>query len=240
MKPEEKLMAFVDGELGAEEASFRAALAQDERLQEEVARENELRQKLAGLHRDVLDEDVPDRLTRLLAPRQAEPAQLRPPLLGRSTSPRSTGWWKNVTAIAASLVLGLFLGQAITDPSGEGGGPFTATPDEQLAVALETQLASAQTPGDPVLIGATFIGQEGQPCRTYEYAGSAGLACRSGGEWQLKLVAPGSGSQAAEYQQAGSASELVMQSAQDMLAVGPLDAAQERRARDAGWPRGTP
>ena len=240
MKPEEKLMAFVDGELGVDEAGFRAALAQDERLQDELARERALRSKLAGLHREVLDEDVPERLTRLLVPGQAAPTRLPPPFLKRSVPSKPTGWWKNVTAIAASLVLGLFLGQAITGPGGEGVAPLTAMPDEQLAQALETQLASAQTAGDPVLIGATFIGQEGQPCRTYEYAGSAGLACRSGGEWQLKLVAPGSGSQTSEYQQAGSASELVMRSAQDMVAVGPLDAAQERQARDAGWRGGTP
>ena len=241
MKPEENLMAFVDGELGAEEASFRAALAQDERLQEDVAREKELRRKLAALHGHVLNEDVPDRLTRLLVSQRAEPAPFRPlPFVKASGTSRPIGWWRNVTAIAASLVLGLFLGQAITDPSGKGSASVTATPNEQLALALETQLASAQRPGDPVVIGATFIGQEGQPCRTYEYAGSAGLACRSGGEWQLKLVAPGLGSQIPEYQQAGSASELVMQSAQNMLAEGPLNASAEREARDAGWARGTP
>jgi hypothetical protein len=145
-----------------------------------------------------------------------------------------------VTAIAASLVLGLFLGQTVLEPNDDSGNALALVPDEQLANALETQLASNQNPGDAIQIGATFIGLDGQPCRTYEAPNSAGLACRTGEEWKLKLVAPGVRSSNTEYQQAGSSSELVMRNAQEMLAEGPMTAEQEKQARDAGWPSATP
>jgi hypothetical protein len=139
-----------------------------------------------------------------------------------------------VTAIAASLVLGLFIGQTVSEPD-TGAGTLMAVPDEQLALALETQLASTQSPADPVQIGVTFIGQDGQPCRTYEAPGSAGLACRSGADWQLKLVAPATGPRNSQYQQASSSSELVMRNAQELLLEGPFDSEREKQARDAGW-----
>lgn len=241
MVGDEKLMAYVDGELPADERErIRAAIAQDESLQKAVAGEELLRRKLAELHSPVLEEDVPGRLTHLLESRQGSLPPLRGSSLAKSGPGAPTRWWKNVTAIAASLVLGLFLGQALSDPAGDESGPVAAVAQGQLAKALETQLASSQTPADPVQIGATFIGRGGHPCRTYETSASAGLACRSGGEWRLKLIAPGAGTPSTEYQQAGSSAELVMRSAQELLAEGPMGAEQERQARDAGWPGSTP
>lgn len=242
MTAEEKLIAYVDGELSAEEReSFGAALAQDERLQAELAREELLRSQLADLHRSALDEEVPDRLKRLITPAPALPA-LRRSIATRGSVPRAPragrARWTNGAAIAASLVLGLFVGQTFTGPNGDAGVTVPSVAQGPLAQALETQLASSQTPDEAIQIGATFVGLDGQPCRTYEAPGSAGLACRSGGEWQLKLIAPGAESRNSEYQQAGSSSELVMRSAQEMLLEGPMDADQEMQARDAGWPGG--
>jgi anti-sigma factor RsiW len=67
MSAEEKLMAFVDEALPAEErASVEAALAGDDRLRQALVREVLLRTKLATLHRSALTEATPERLMRLL------------------------------------------------------------------------------------------------------------------------------------------------------------------------------
>ena len=240
MTAEEKLMAFVDGELDREDdAVFRAALAQDPRLQDELVRERLLRRKLAQIHHDVLEEQVPSRLLETITADQSTVTPFRRVAPRQSSFFGPGGWWKNVTAIAASLVLGLFLGQTFTGSS-DGDRDGLPGMNQQLAMALDTQLASSQTPDDPVQIGTTFIAATGEPCRTYETASVAGLACRSQGEWQLKLVAPGVARSTSGYQQAGSSSEVVLRNAQDMLRDGPFDAEQERQARDAGWPDGAP
>jgi len=239
MTVEEKLIAYVDGELSPEEReSFTRALAQDEGLRAELARQQELRTRISELHKSALDEEVPDRLTGLLtSPPRLPRLRKEGPSRTRSSQQRRSKW-TNLSAVAASLGIGLFMGQTMTT-SGEGGsGAVPLIVEGPLAKALDTQLASSQTAEDDIQIGVSFVAMDGQPCRTYETAGSAGLACRSGGEWRLKLIAPGEGPARSEYQQAGSSSELILQSAQEMLRDGPMDPEQEQQARDAGWTAG--
>lgn len=229
MITDEKLMAYVDGELSDDERkAIDAALAGDERLQERLADERRLRLGMAKIYGPTLNEKIPERLTRMLQPADDRVVPLRRP---NAVAHR---WrWQNLTALAASLAIGVFMGQNLT------GGEFADTGlevDAQLASALDTQLASTQGPADPVQIGISFVGPGGQPCRTFEAADWAGLACHSGGGWQLRLAAPKGSTRGAEYQQAGSASALVMGSAQELIAGEPMSAQQERQARDAGWP----
>jgi hypothetical protein len=230
MITEERLMAYVDGAVSAEErAVIDTALADDERLQRAVADERRLRRSLAELYDPTLEEELPERLRQLL-----EPADQRvvPFKQARPAAPR---WgWQNFSALAASLVIGMFLGRAMID----GGGPETTglLAERHLAAALQTQLAATQTPGDPIQVGISFVGPEGRPCRTFESADAAGLACRSGNRWQLRLLASKAPSPGSDYQRAGSASGLVMGSVQELIVGEPMDARQEREARDAGWP----
>jgi hypothetical protein len=229
MITEEKLMAYVDGELSEnEKEAIDAALAGDQRLQARLAAERLLRIRMGELYDPALNEEIPERLTRML-----QPADNRVVFLKRQSTVTDRWRWQNLAALAASLVIGMFLGQNLT------GGESVDTGLEvnaQLAAALNTQLASTQSPANPVQIGISFEGPGGQPCRTFESAGWAGLACGSGGAWQLRLLAPKGDTRSAEFQQAGSASALVMGSAQELIVGEPMTAQQERQARDAGWP----
>jgi hypothetical protein len=229
MISDERLMAYVDGEIDAEErAAIEAALADDEALRVRLAGERGLRHGLGALYDPVLDEPLPGRLTALLE----QPAG-RVLELGRPQRPR---WrWAAPAAIAASLVVGVLVGQvwAPIAPKSAEGSMLQA--QGALAVALETQLASTQDPSAALRIGISFRGPDGAPCRTFETAEAAGLACRADGGWRLRLVTAGSGAQRTQYQQAGSPDALVMTAAQALIVGEPMDARQEREARDGGW-----
>jgi hypothetical protein len=230
MITEEKLMAYVDGEIPAgEREAVEAAIAGDDRLKKALAGEKRLRRALAELYGPALEEELPESLTRLLGPHENRVVPLKKPSV---TSP--VWGWGSLAAMAASLVLGVFLGFGLDRvPSEEDEAGLRV--EGQLATALQTQLASTQSPAAPIQVGISFIGPDGQPCRTFESSEAAGLACRSGENWQLRLLAPGGNSRRSEYQQAGSASSLVMSSAQELIVGEPMNARQERQARDAGW-----
>lgn len=228
---EEKLMAYIDGELSAEEQrAIEIMLPGDRRLQKLVADEQLLRRRLADLYDPALEETLPESLTGLLHPRGSRVVPFEKP------GSRRFNWsWGNLAALAASLVIGVFLGDAL-HTSSDGLDGETGQAQVALAEALETQLASAQVPDAQVQIGITFIGPEGRPCRTFETSEAAGLACRTSGEWSVKLLAPREAAPGSEYQRAGSASALVMTSVQELIVGEPMNVREEREARDAGWP----
>ncbi|WP_126173940.1 anti-sigma factor family protein [Altericroceibacterium xinjiangense] len=233
MITEEQLMAYVDGELAhAERERVERAMAEDVRVRDAVAREKQLRQELSGLYDPALEEEVPERLAGLLrgAERRVVPIRKSAPA---SRIPHRGQF----AALAASLVLGLFLGIGVDGLTGGRSVTTAFLPQDQLSRALDVQLASNQGPDAPVQVGISFVGPGGQPCRTFESAEVSGLACRSRGEWRLELIAPGEQSPGLEYQQAGSASALIMSSAQELLTGEPMNAREEKAARDAGWPR---
>jgi hypothetical protein len=232
---DEMLMAYADGELsGAEKAAVEAAIAADPALGEQVARHRALRGTLAGAFAPVLDEALPPGLAAvggtsnvvdLAGVRQAR----RRSLILR---------WGS---LAAALAIGVIGGYLATGPRGmvaTSGGALVAR--GALAQALETRLA-AQEPSDgasPVRIGLTFRDGSGAFCRSFTAArpgAVSGIACRSGGEWRLRMTvaaAPETGG----YRQAGSGAA-VAEAVEAMIDGVPLDAAAEAAARDAGWQR---
>lgn len=225
------LMAYADGELtGDDRDAVESALAENPEVQEALAEELLLRRSLSTLYGPALNEEPPTRLTRLLKQSASE----RPSAM-QHKPPVRRNWWRNVTAIAATLVFGILLGRGLPTDS------LPISPDRAFAVngevarALDVQLASTQEPGAPVQIGTSFIGPGGSACRSFRTEGAVGLACRDDGRWVLRLVAPFERSGGFEYQQAGSASALIMQSAQELMASGPMDAVEEQAARDSGW-----
>lgn len=231
MISQDTLMAYVDGELSPEARdAIDAEAARDPGLREAIQRERLLRSKLAGLYSPAMEEEVPERLVRMLQPVDETVVAIKP-----RTTERQTHYWPTLTAMAASLVLGLFLGPALVPDGNPETGGATLQIDGQLATALQTQLASEQGPQDAVQIGISFIGPENEICRTFEAADTAGLACRSGDRWQMRLLAPKDSSPDTEYQRASTASALVMSSAQEMIASQPMGADEERQARDAEW-----
>ena len=234
---DDMLMAFVDGELDeVRRARVERAVAEDPALRARLEQQQRLRDRLATHYGPTLDEAVPERFRAMLETKVVP----FPPATPRHARPL----WQALTALAATLLLGLAVGRTLLAPA-PAAGPFAVENGAmvargELANALETQLASAQPQGAATRIGVTFARNDGRPCRTFDSQAAAGIACRSGTDWQVMMTTAGSGPQRTEYRQAGSENLLVQQTAQEMMAGEPYDDAAERRARDSGWRSAAP
>lgn len=232
---DETLIAFADGELApGRRRAVEAALAGDAGLRARLALQQRVRSRVAAHYAPVAEEAPPDRVASLLSDRSAEETNVVS-LAGRSRS-RARPVWQDLTALAATLVLGLFAGTMI--PRGdapvavENGAMLARGP---LGDALETQLASGQTRGEDVLIGVTFAAADGRVCRTFDAAALSGLACREGGNWRVVAAASGAQEADAQFRQASSGKRLVLEAAQAMMSGEPFDPQTERRVHDSGW-----
>ncbi len=237
---DEELAAFIDGECdAAASARIEQAAKADPALAARIDAERALRDRLRGGLDAVLGEGVPaqwEAMIRAAAEPVAEPViNLAAERAKRSDASRPI--WRSAWiggAMAASLVLGLFLGGERNGaiPIAAKNGDLVAT--GELAEALDTELASA--PGDkPVRMLATFRNADGVLCRAFSGASASGIACHGADGWQLRHVLPGAPAQTAQYRQAGSADADLMAIAQQMASGDPLDAAQEARAKQQGW-----
>jgi Putative zinc-finger len=230
MIDDDLLMAYADGELDeVSRARVERAIAEDPALRARLDQQQRLRATLAAHYGPTAEEEVPGHLR----------AMLETNVVGFAPRPRSLPLWRGFAALAASLVLGLALGRTLLAPA---GGPIgiehgTMVAQGPLAGALDMQLASAQPADAPVRIGLSFAAADGRLCRTFDSAALSGLACRGETGWQVMMTAAGAGGPRGDYRQAGSGSPLVAQAAQELMAGEALDAAGERRARDAGWRR---
>ncbi|KQW93873.1 hypothetical protein ASC94_15030 [Massilia sp. Root418] len=174
--------------------------------------------------------------------------------------------WQEWGAIAASLSVGVLVGSLVLggggSQAGQGGaggnnggaslagagtgaGAAVALGADgapvaqgRLAEALSTQLAGAGASPDngAVRIGVTFAAADGALCRSFIAGASAGLACRSGEQWKLAVLAEAEKSQGGAYRQAGSAMPAAVLEAIDARIAGPaLDAQAEQAAKERGW-----
>lgn len=226
------IAAFVDGELD-DMTARRIALAaeSDADLAAAIARQRSLRSRLSAHYAPVLDEALPDRLTALLKVDEKIDDSLAARRAAKAEVQRLRFAPAHWGAMAASLLLGLAVGNQLLTPSSpvavEGGALVASGP---LADALETQLASAQGASD-TRIGLTFRAKDGRWCRTFESASMSGIGCRSGDRWRLEQTQPGSAP--SDYRQASSGS--LATAAAGMIAGEAEDAAGEKAARDGGW-----
>lgn len=197
-----------------------------------MERERRLRTRIAAHYAPVADEPVPERLSALLTGATDNIVSLD------SARPRRVpSAWQAVTALAATLVLGLFLGTMLprggAEPVSFADGAMVAR--GELGEALESRLAADGVAGG-TRMGVSFTANDGRFCRTFDSTAVSGLACRSGEGWEIVMAAAPAGAAAGEYRQASSAgSSLVLEAAQNMMAGEPLDAEGERRARALGW-----
>jgi hypothetical protein len=240
---EETLMAYADNELDAQtRTAVEEAMATDPEVARRVAQHKALRGKVRLAFDNVINEPTPQRL---IDAARGVPAVRREgnviPLRRRAPSPRA---WPQWASIAASLVVGVIIGQAMLRGSGSDlvtsrGGQLLA--NSVLAHALSEQLASTQTDQSAVRVGVSFKSKAGAYCRTFtahEATTLAGLACRDHDDWHVQVLAqttstPDNGT---AYRQAGSAlPKSVLQAVDDNIAGEPLDAAAETAARDKSW-----
>jgi anti-sigma-K factor RskA len=221
--PDERLLAYVDGELpDHERVAFEAEMRADPSLASEVERQRRLGSTLGQAYAPVLGEPVPMRLT---AAASAANERGRP----RFGAPQ----W---AAMAACLVVGVLAGRAALPDR----GPLVMEDDVLvarggLAEALSTRLAAE--PG-VVRVGLTFRAADGRYCRTFqsEMDRLAGLACREDGRWEAVTTTAFHPAADPAYRTAGSETPpAVLAAVDDLIDGAPFDAAAERAARDKGW-----
>lgn len=224
MTRDETLIAYVDGELTADEARrFEAEIAGDPALAAEVARHRALAGRVSAAYAPVLEEAIPPQLLAVAA--AANDRSAAPPV--RRLAP-----W---AAAAAALVVGVIAGRMALPAQGplvSEEGALVAR--GQLATALTNELAAQ--PG-VVKVGLTLKTPDGRYCRTFQSGPDklAGLACREDGRWAVRTVTAWTPQPATTYRQAGSETPPEVLAAVDALGAQPLDAAAETAARDHGW-----
>ncbi len=226
----EMVMAYADGELDPIVAKrVEKAIAADPALAAQVEQHRKLTASLRAAFEPVAAAPVPSSVEAMLsASAKVVPLAPRP-------ARRERPFWMG--AVAASLVAGLLAGPLILsrDPGGVTMRDGTMIASGEVAKALATQLASAQTRDAPVRVGVTFRDGARRYCRTFETGATGGIACAQGEEWRIQRLYGGISRQEKDYRQAGSPAAAMMADAQAMMAGDALDAATERAARDAGW-----
>ncbi|HEU4372940.1 MAG TPA: hypothetical protein VFS02_05595 [Telluria sp.] len=243
---DETLMAFADGELDeATRAEVERAMRADPALAVRVQQHIALRRDVFRAFVRTLDEPVPQRLRQVVAsPKVIQLDSVRAARKQAAEAPRHWSWpeWG---AIAATLVVGVLAGSfGLKSVQGEttfamAGANGALTAHGKLDAALTQQLASAPPAGAGVRIGVSFVGRDGQYCRTFAMASAAGLACRAGAAWTIPVMVEGDGgSGGGDYRQAGSEMPPAVLAAMDARAVGPsLDAKAEQAAAQRNWAR---
>lgn len=232
MNEEEEFFAWLDGELEGERAERVAARVA---ASAELTARAEQHQRLAAGLRGAFDPIMDARA----APPSFQTAEVIDFGAGATGRERRRGWlaapqW---AAIAASLIVGVFAGQLLyldddASPIAIEGGRLVAA--SELERALELQLASAPS-AEVARIGLTFRDAEGRICRSFTDAAASGLACREGGNWQLRGLFPSAEGQAGDYRMAAGNDPRLASLIGETMAGEPFDATQERAARDAGW-----
>jgi anti-sigma-K factor RskA len=252
MSTDDMLMAYVDGELSAEDrARVEAEMHADPGVARRVEQHRALRNNLRNAFDGVLREPVPERLVAAARGTGAAPVADFAAASARARESRQASaerakrrWsWPEWGAMAASLLIGVIVTRAaLHSPD---AAPFTSQGGQlvaqgALANALSNQLASTQPRDAAAQVGVSFRAKSGQYCRSFTMRSGdalAGLACREDDAWRIDVLARGD-SASGDYQQASSALPPAVLSAVEQQIEGePLDAASESRARQSNWQR---
>ena len=237
MNDDEKFFAWLDGELsGTEAAEVEARVATDPRLARLAEQHRAMQARLRTAFETVEQAPVPQRLSDAVRSKSrsnlidfaAWRQRLRMPAFAPAPQ------W---AALAATLVIGVLAGSLVG--GGTSGSPVELRGSEMIAAsylddALDTQLASAPAQ-DGVRIGITFRDSAGRICRSFAAAGSSGLACRDDGDWQVQGLFAAPEGQTGEYRMAAGMDPNLAVLIDSSISGEPLDAAQERAARDRDW-----
>jgi len=231
MTEDEEFFAWLDGELDGEAAARVAALVAAS--PELSARADAHRQLAAGL-RAAFD---PAMAEAVVPPRfgSAEVIDLGGEFR-ESQKRRSWFGMPQWAAMAASLALGLFVGNLVGDrPAGpvqNRDGKLVAA--ASLDQALDKQLASVGAV-DGTRVGLTFRDRQGSICRSFRDGTASGLACRTEGDWQIRGLFQGAEGQAGEYRMAAGEDPRLVALIDETIVGEPFDAVQERAALERSW-----
>ncbi len=238
---DQTLLAYVDNELDlTTRAEVEAAIAADPELARRVEQQRSLRKLLGAAYDPARREPVAaaPQPAAQIAPAGARVLKLATARKARTPEAAASGgrgWMAAWGGMAACLMLGLFAGRSgwLVLPGEDiatQGGKVVAR--GSLARALSTQVASAQPPDPAVKIGVSFLSRGGEFCRSFVLAGTpvAGLACRHGNDWELRVLA-----QEAAAASAATIPPAVLRAVDEQMQGSPLDAAGERAAMSRGW-----
>jgi hypothetical protein len=248
--PDETLFAYVDDELDdTTRAQVDAAIAADPALARRVEQQRALRHSLGAAYDPVLDEPIPARLqaaARAHVAVTAKVVDLTVARRRRRSAKHGAGWggapwsWPQWGGMAACLLVGLLLGRG-----GLPGDEFTTQGGQlvargALAGALSTQLASAQAADAPVKIGVSYRSRDQAYCRSFMLARdhAAGLACRQGDDWRLRVLTQDSdtpGAAGGLRMASSSMPSAVLRAIDEQIEGSALDAQAERSAMQKGW-----
>ncbi len=235
---DDMLMAYADGELDLVAcAEIEAAIARDPALARAVERHRAMAAKLRKAYEAVLDEPLPPALAALAGDEDAAQAVEFEAAGGGRVG---LGRWQIPAwaAIAASVLVGLFVGMLLTRGP---GSPYAESPAGlvargELADGLESALASE--PGSSnVTIGVSFRDHDGRYCRSFRFrhgTSVAGLACRGSMDWKIEVLADAP-AQEGEVRTAASMPVPVLRAVDAAIEGEPLAAEAEAEARNAGW-----
>lgn len=233
------LIAWLDGELGASEArAVAAAVASDLALARKAAAHQALTDRLRHAFAPLLTEPVPPSLVAKVRMENATMVDLASARSVRSAAAVRRFALPQWAAIAATLVVGVAAGQL----AGTIGKPPPLLAEHNgnleargiLAKALDTELASAPSTGT-IRVALTFRDRDGGLCRTWSAPAEAGIGCRSGSDWRIVTTAATAPTSASGYRMASAGDPRLMAAVETMIVGKPLDATQERRARDTKW-----
>lgn len=230
MTEDEKLFAWLDGELGSVEAAeMQAKVESNPELAHLAQQHRAFGARLKDAFDPIAMAPVPERFQTELR----EPAEVVDFASARRARrmPPVTQWM----SIAASLAVGILVGTMVPREVGpvlqiEDGKIFASA---ELNRALDTELASA--PAGKVRIAVTFRDHAGQICRSFTTQGSSGLACHGNGRWQLKGLFAAPEGQASDYRMAAGMNPNLAALVDSAIEGEAFDAAQERAALQHHW-----
>lgn len=229
MIEEEEFYAWLDGELEGEATA---------RIAAEVAASPELRAR-ADQHRSLgaglRTAFEPVMTAASVAPRcQAAPVIDFVPRKARGGQGHfGVPQW---AAMAATLALGLLVGNLVGDRSGSPvqnrDGSLVAA--AALDRALDQQLA-ANGASNGIRIGLTFRDRRGSICRSFNDGAASGLACRDSGDWRIRGLFQGGEGQAGDYRMAAGENPRLAALIDESIFGEPFDASAEKAALEKGW-----
>lgn len=225
------LMAYVMGDLSPGAAArIEAALLDDPKLAARLDRIRGVRRALRTAYDSVAAEPVPERLRALLGDvavsEAAAPPRAQPTPSASSNGWRSAAMW---AALAAGLIIGVLVGRLALPSDLVAIEAGLIQPSAELARVLEARLTrEPDNANAPISVGATFVAQGGTICRAFAQPAAhvAGLACREGTRWNVRIL---------ESAPSLSAAAAVQASIDDIMIGEPLDAAAEEAAQARGW-----
>ena len=233
---DEAVIQFVDGCMtGDELAAFEARLATDVALAERVSAHRWMARQIVAAYGSLPEAEF----DHLLLDRLGLSEDNVLPFTGtrKLKFARAVNWGAGAGALAASLAIGVLVGQSLLAPPNglvrETDGKLLAS--GELADRLSNQLTGEQ---GPVRIGVSFRGDNGV-CRTFHVAqGASGLGCREGEHWNIPIMVTDDSKPNGntEYSLAGGdIAPSVMAEVDRRIQGEPFTSEQERQLVSGGW-----